>query len=298
MSASLSPDRVAVALFVIAILGGPTGIYLFYRGFTVLARKRLIQNIPRSTIRSAAIGEVELAGKATGPYTILSPLSQTECYYYLTEAHLIGEPGQRAVSRKRGLESLSVPFFLEDETGSVMIDARGAEIDLPSTYNEVVSMSTAGDCVRHFLRRRNLPDSGIKLVEYCIADADQLFVLGALAENSCVPNAALPITNQPGLLSRESADIQRREVLQCMQVPIPVDYPTELRGHTETREFDLSPPVLIRKASAQFVISRHSVREVLQHMKWKSLLYIWGGPALSLASLAYVLTMMARFVKH
>lgn len=65
MSASLSPDRVAVALSVIAIAGAPTGIYLFYRGFTVLARKRLIQNIPRSTIRSAAIGQVELAGKAT-----------------------------------------------------------------------------------------------------------------------------------------------------------------------------------------------------------------------------------------
>ena len=298
MSTSVAPDWVPVVLLVTAIVGAPTGIYLFYRGFAVLARKRLIQNIPRSTIRSASIGEVEVTGKAAGPYTILSPLSQTECYFYLTEAHLIGASAQRWVSRKRYLESLSVPFFLEDETGSVMIDARGAEIDLPCTYNKVVSMSTDGHCIRHFLRRRHLPDSGIRLVEYCIADADRLFILGTLAENSSGQNAAFPVTTEPGFLTREAADIQRREVLEFMKVPVPVDYQAEPRGDKEGREFDLSPPVLIRKASTPFVISRYSVREVIQHMKWQSLLYIWGGPVLSLASVAYFLATLARFGKR
>jgi hypothetical protein len=193
------------------------------------------------------------------------------------------------------VESLSVPFFLEDETGSVMIDARGAEIDLPCTYDEVVSTSSEGDCVRHFLRRRNLPDNGIRLVEYCIADADQLFILGTLAENSSVQSPASAITNEPGFLSREAADLQRREVLECMHVPVPAHYQTEPTGHGQGGEFDLSPPVLIRKASAPFVISRYSQREVIQHMHWQSLLYIWGGPILALASLAYLLATLARW---
>lgn len=294
MSTAVSPDWLPVAQLVISVIGVPAGIYLFYRGFAVLARKRLIEDIPRSTIRSASIGEVEVTGKAAGPYTILSPLSQTECYYYRAEAHLLGEPLHRSLARKRWVENLSVPFFLDDETGSVMIDARGAEIDLSCTYDEEVSTSTPGDCIRHFLQRRDLPDNGIRLVEYCIADADQLFVLGTLAENSSGHEAASSATNEPGFLSREAADLQRREVLEYMHVPVPADYQTELGGYGQAREFDLSPPVLIRKASAPFVISRYSQREVIQHMHWQSLFYIWGGPVLTLASLAYLLARLAR----
>jgi hypothetical protein len=41
-----------------AILGAVLGPYLFYRGFRVLQLKREIMNVPRSTIRGAALGAV------------------------------------------------------------------------------------------------------------------------------------------------------------------------------------------------------------------------------------------------
>jgi hypothetical protein len=54
-----------------AALGLVIGPYLFYRGFRLLQRKRLILDIPRSTVRTAAMGGVEVSGKAVGPYTLV-----------------------------------------------------------------------------------------------------------------------------------------------------------------------------------------------------------------------------------
>ena len=65
------------------------GLYMFYRGFRLLQLKRRISNVPRSTIRAAAVGPVEVSGTAMGPYTLVSPLSQSDCLYY----RLVVEPG-------------------------------------------------------------------------------------------------------------------------------------------------------------------------------------------------------------
>jgi len=65
-----------------AALGIVVGPFLFFRGFRLLQHKRLIMDIPRSTIRGAALGPVEISGKAVGPYTLVSPLSKRDCLYY------------------------------------------------------------------------------------------------------------------------------------------------------------------------------------------------------------------------
>src|SRR5437660_9401172 len=62
-------------------LGVSLGPYFFWRGFRLFQRKRLIMDIPRSTIRAAALGCVEVSGKAVGPYTVVAPLSGADCYY-------------------------------------------------------------------------------------------------------------------------------------------------------------------------------------------------------------------------
>ena len=66
-------------------LGGSgivAGLYFFVRGFFLILRKQLISNTPTSTVRAAAIGPVEVHGKATGPSSLISPLAQVGCYYY------------------------------------------------------------------------------------------------------------------------------------------------------------------------------------------------------------------------
>jgi hypothetical protein len=50
-----------------AAIGALAGVYLFYRGFRLLQRKRLILNTPTSKVRSASMGLVEINGLAIGP---------------------------------------------------------------------------------------------------------------------------------------------------------------------------------------------------------------------------------------
>jgi mRNA interferase RelE/StbE len=55
---------------VVAIIAGPI---LFLRGFRLLQTKQLISDTPRSTIRGAALGAIEVSGKIVGPYPLVSP---------------------------------------------------------------------------------------------------------------------------------------------------------------------------------------------------------------------------------
>ncbi|MGE5206218.1 MAG: hypothetical protein ACM3PW_11410, partial [Chlamydiota bacterium] len=56
--------------------------------------------------------------------------------------------------------------------------------------------------------------------------------------------------------------------------------------------FDLHPPVVLMKGNHNptFLISWHSQRDVLGELAWKSTLYIWGGPILTLVSVGFVLS--------
>jgi len=56
--------------------------------------------------------------------------------------------------------------------------------------------------------------------------------------------------------------------------------------------FDLHPPVVLMKGSHNpaFLISWHSQRDLLTELGWKSALYIWGGPVLTLVSVGFVLS--------
>ena len=49
--------------FAYAIIGFFGGIYFFIKGFIWLKQKRLIENIPTSTVRSLAMGMAEIYGK-------------------------------------------------------------------------------------------------------------------------------------------------------------------------------------------------------------------------------------------
>jgi hypothetical protein len=83
-----------------------------------------------------------------------------------------------------------VPFFLDDNTGKVLIDPRGAELDLHCDFKEEFSDSIfssddeAPPNVRSFLSRHGLMTGNkVKVEEYCIKPKNAMFVLGTLAEN-------------------------------------------------------------------------------------------------------------------
>src|SRR5258708_39852747 len=107
-----------------AALGIVIGPYLFYRGFRLLQRKRFILDIPRCTARAAAVGALEVSGKAVGPYTLVSPLSQRGCLYYRVVIRVLRKSAGQIV------DEVCAPLFVDDGTGELMIYPEAAELQL------------------------------------------------------------------------------------------------------------------------------------------------------------------------
>jgi hypothetical protein len=183
-----------------AAIGACIGVYLFYRGFRMLARKRLIANTPASKIRSAAMGLVEVSGLAVGPYTMNAPITGEACYYYRTMAWQLKQSGKNKEWEKVADESLHVPFYLDDNTGRVLVDPQYAEMDIHHDFHDEFSgsfFSSSLDVpanVASFLARHGAsPDKKTKVEEYCIKPKNFLFILGTLAENPGVSVSAMPV---------------------------------------------------------------------------------------------------------
>jgi hypothetical protein len=179
--------------------GAAGGLYLFYRGFRLLQRKRLILNTPASKIRSASMGLVEINGLATGPYVINSPLKQMSCYYYRSVAWEYQQHGKNSEWVKVAEESLHVPFYLDDGSGKLLVDPTGAEMDLHCDMHEEYNRSVLlggpemPGSVYSFLSRHGVDSSRrIKVEERCINPKNSLFILGTLSQNPGLDASVVP----------------------------------------------------------------------------------------------------------
>ncbi len=175
-------------------------MYLFYRGFRALQQRRLILDTPASKIRSASMGLVEVSGLAVGPYTILAPVTGAPCYFHRTIAWQLKQAGKNQEWQKVAEESMHVPFFLDDNTGRVLVDPQGAELDIHRDFHEEFSGSFFGSHddvpanVANFLARHGVAnDHKLKVDEYCIKPKNALFILGTLATNPGVEITPTPV---------------------------------------------------------------------------------------------------------
>ena len=187
---------------IIAVIGVFAGVYLCYCGFHLLQSKRLILNTPTSKIRSAAMGLVEINGLAAGPYTVLAPITGVPCYYYRATARQLQQRGRNKAWVKVAEESLHVPFFLDDNTGRVLVDPQGAEMDIHRDFHDEFSTSLFSSHlemppnIASFLARHGVStDQKIKIDEYCIKPKNALFILGTLAPNPGLSVSATPVLN-------------------------------------------------------------------------------------------------------
>ena len=183
-----------------AFVGLGFGAYWFYRGFILLARRHLILDTPASKIRSASIGLVELSGLAGGPYTLRAPLTGMPCYYYRTLAWQLKQSGKNSHWEKVADETLYVPFYLDDNSGKVLVDPQGAELDLHRDFQEEfhtslfsTQLEVPGNAAGFLMRHGIDTAKKLKLEEYCIKPKNALFVLGTLAPNPGISVSATPV---------------------------------------------------------------------------------------------------------
>jgi E3 Ubiquitin ligase len=195
------PDNTRLVFW--CAVGFCAGIYLFCRGFQLLERRRLILDTPVSKIRSAAMGMVEISGLAVGPYTMIAPVTARPCYYFRT---IVWEWKQRGRSKqwvKVAAECMHVPFFVDDNSGRMMVDPRGAELELHRDFQQefcdsfFTTKDPAPDNVRTFLARHGIATNNkIKVEEFCIKPKNSLFILGTLAENPGIAVSTQPVRDE------------------------------------------------------------------------------------------------------
>jgi hypothetical protein len=175
----------------IAIAGG---LYFFFLGFQLSARKRVLLATPRSQIRDAALGLVEIRGRATGPYTMPAPITGKSCFLYQATAWQQYEDEQQEW-KKIADETLHLPFFIDDSTGQLLIEPLGADLDLHPGFREEYTASLFSSTtlskkddipprILVFLSRHGIvPALRLRIEERLIEPEDTLFIAGTLMDN-------------------------------------------------------------------------------------------------------------------
>lgn len=111
------------------------GVVSFVYGFKAMYRFRMISDIPKSKIRSIALGLVEIHGMVAEDKLMKTPISKTDCVYYKLEVKeykkkSAGKNGSTYTWETIHVENKIIPFYAKDETGKVYVIPNYAEFDL------------------------------------------------------------------------------------------------------------------------------------------------------------------------
>lgn len=163
------------------------GIFFFFGGFMSLRRKRVVENIPTSTVRGMAMGLVELIGKAktisksNAPFK--GPLSGADCAYYRFTVERLVRYGRRShwEAIAKG-DSSFCHFWLIDDTGRVAVVPKGADMRIALGYEFTRwGMKALPPNLQAFMDNYHLKGhAGYTLAfkEWHIQEGSQVYVLG------------------------------------------------------------------------------------------------------------------------
>lgn len=146
-------------LYMLRIGGILLGGWFFLIGIYWLLRKRIIENIPTSKIRSLSMGLTEIYGEVLplNEKTLVCPMSGKRCVYYFY---------QKIKSRRRGnlgMGTMRIPFIIRDSTGVVIVNPEGAHFDIK--------------------KDETITKGGDTFDEYRIDIGDNIHILGSAIDN-------------------------------------------------------------------------------------------------------------------
>jgi len=253
MLVSIINSKPEILLFVIAGFFG--GFVLLALGFIWFRKRMLIENTPTSKVRSLAMGLVEVYGKVASAGTMLkSPFGGDDCVYYKYHIDEYRQTGKNAhwVTVRKGEERMR--FYLDDGTGQVLVDPKGAGIETSEDYRYDSGWGKDPPrMVMDFLDGNGMKHEGflgtnkqLRFIEHNIAPSDKLYVMGTAADNPFV---------EEGMAKQSHEDI------------------------------------MIQKGSFDkfFFISDKPEKDIVSGLRWKSLGGIFGGIALTVVCLATIL---------
>jgi len=232
------------ATWLLLALGTLAGMGLSAYGFVVNKRKGLIESIPTSTVRSLAVGLVELSGRAHPERAPLrAPFSGLPCVLYsytVEERRQSGKETSRWEMIAKGTSE--EPFYLQDETGRVLVVPFDAQLILPdkkttrSNWSGTLPQETIFGLLKLGISVDGwLGEKTIRCSETFILPDERVYVMGTAQEHRSVGNGT---ENSTQLYIGSSRD-------------------------------------------NEFIISDRSERELLARLQWQLWASIGGGPALA-----------------
>jgi hypothetical protein len=124
-------------------LGTGAGVWIFFKGFRVFREFKIVADTPCIPIRSVPMGLVQIRGKALSDQLIPSPVTHTPCCFYQVKIERY-ESGEHGGWKHYRTDMDGGKFYLEDQTGKVLINSYSAEYDLPESEPRVVDGSHQG----------------------------------------------------------------------------------------------------------------------------------------------------------
>ena len=184
---SRPPDQTLLYLASGTVGGFGLSVY----GWMVYQRKRLIESIPTSTIRSLALGLVEISGQAQPEEGLLSsPFGGLPCVFYSYAVEERVGSGKNARWETIGKGTSEQPFFVSDTTGRVLIVPLSAELILPDERtsrsnwlgelppNTIAGLNRLGISTERWIGSKTL-----RCRESFIIPEEQVYVLGTAHEH-------------------------------------------------------------------------------------------------------------------
>src|SRR5216684_3740606 len=107
------------------------GLFAFFWGLRLYQRRRLLQNTPTSKVEAVALGLAELCGRAAAQESMTSPIEQLRCVYWRYKVEELRSSGKSSSWVTIDKDESRAPFYLEDETGKILVVPDGATIDIP-----------------------------------------------------------------------------------------------------------------------------------------------------------------------
>jgi hypothetical protein len=124
------------------LLGTGFGAWFFFKGFRVFREFKIVADTPCMPVRSIPMGLVQVRGQALTDQLIPSPITRTPCCFYQVKIERY-ESGEHGGWKHYRTDMDGAKFYVQDQTGKVLVDSYAAEYDLPESPPRVVDSSHA-----------------------------------------------------------------------------------------------------------------------------------------------------------
>lgn len=208
------------------------GIVLFPYGLLLLTYKRMVENTPTSKVRSMAMGIAEISGQARQYYDLKTSHSGTRCVYF--RCRYFRRKGARFTGRaaflrhmarnsetwvlEREVSSGRLPFYIEDETGRVLVKPEGALFHI--TKHTQQFSGTFGMWMSEAKR------SDSKVHEDLIAEGARIYVLGKARPEKIGDSVSEKISKHLQALKKDEKRL--------------MEYDTNNNGRLDPEEWDIA----------------------------------------------------------